>query len=194
MADKLAVIIPGIGYTKDRPLLYYSAKYLKSLGYEIVHIAFSDMPKDIMHDDEGKLLAVKLACAQTAEQLSKVSFDSYSDVVFVGKSLGTIAAAKYVSDNALPARQIWLTPVEKTFSFSSKDVLAFIGDADPWSDFSVIKKSAAEMSIPLCVIEGADHSLEVGNISKNISINNTIVTEIGKFLCSMHDKSATVVS
>ena len=38
------------------------------------------------------------------------------------------------------------------------------------------------MGIPLCVIEGADHSLEVGDITKNISINNTVVTEIGKFL------------
>ena len=33
---KLAVLFPGIGYHCDKPLLYYSKKYLKVYGYEII--------------------------------------------------------------------------------------------------------------------------------------------------------------
>ena len=32
---KLAVIFPGIGYTADKPLLYYSRRIAANLGYEI---------------------------------------------------------------------------------------------------------------------------------------------------------------
>ena len=115
---KLAIIIPGIGYTKDRPILYYSSKLLKESGYEILNVFFSGMPENIMRDDSLKLRAVELAFEQISEQLSKVNFSEYEDVVFVGKSLGTIAAAKYVSANGVRAKQIWYTPVEKTFSYN----------------------------------------------------------------------------
>ena len=32
MQNKLAVIFPGIGYTKDKPLLYYAGKLAKAAG------------------------------------------------------------------------------------------------------------------------------------------------------------------
>ena len=33
---KIACLFPGIGYTCDKPLLYYSWKLLKGLGWEVV--------------------------------------------------------------------------------------------------------------------------------------------------------------
>lgn len=41
--NKLAVIFPGIGYHSDKPLLYYSKKVAKRLGYEILDIRY-DIP------------------------------------------------------------------------------------------------------------------------------------------------------
>ena len=32
---KLAIIFPGVGYHKDKPLLYYSSKLVKGLGYDV---------------------------------------------------------------------------------------------------------------------------------------------------------------
>lgn len=166
---KLAIIIPGIGYTKDRPILYYSSKLLKESGYEILNVFFSGMPENIMRDDSLKLRAVELAFEQITEQLSKVNISEYEDVVFVGKSLGTIAAAKYVSANGVRAKQIWYTPVEKTFSYNSTNVLAFIGDADPWSDINVVRSEAERTGVTLEVYEACNHSLESGDILKDIS-------------------------
>ncbi len=165
---KLAIIIPGIGYTKDRPILYYSSKMLKESGYDILDVLFSGMPENIMRDDSLKIRAVELAYDQITEQLKNVNFSDYEDVVFVGKSLGTIAAAKYVSENGVAAKQIWYTPLEKTFSYDSKNVLAFIGDADPWSDINAIRSLALEKGITLEVYEACNHSLESGDILKDI--------------------------
>ncbi len=167
-SKKIAVIIPGIGYTKDKPILYYSSKLLKESGYEILDVFFSGMPENIIKDDSLKLLAVKLAYEQITAQLSDVKFSEYEDVVFVGKSLGTIAAAKYVSDNGIKAKQIWYTPLEKTFSYDSRNVLAFIGDADPWSDINAIRSEAARCGVSLVEYEACNHSLESGDILKDI--------------------------
>ena len=49
---KLAVILPGIGYHKDKPLLYYSAKLAQNSGYALRHIAYHDMPQKIMGSAE----------------------------------------------------------------------------------------------------------------------------------------------
>ena len=42
---KLAVFIPGIGYTVDRPLLYYSGKLSAQMGYEPKRLIFTGFPK-----------------------------------------------------------------------------------------------------------------------------------------------------
>ena len=37
---KLAVFFPGMGYTHDKPLLYYSGKLAKEHGYKIVRVEY----------------------------------------------------------------------------------------------------------------------------------------------------------
>ncbi len=182
---KLAVIIPGIGYGKDRPLLYYSARILKNSGFDLFQVEFHDMPSDILEDDELKKLAVQLACEQTEEQLTGVDFAAYQDIIFVGKSLGTIAAAKYVADHGIPARQIWLTPVEKSFSFGSDNVVAFIGDSDLWSDLGKVRRMAERLGVDLSVITGGyNHSLERGSLKSDLKALETVLTKIEDYVRS----------
>lgn len=38
---KIAVLFPGIGYTCDKPLLYYAAQIAAEQGYEIVKVNYS---------------------------------------------------------------------------------------------------------------------------------------------------------
>ena len=44
--SKIAVLFPGIGYHKDKPLLYYSMKIAKEDGYQPVYIDFSSIAWD----------------------------------------------------------------------------------------------------------------------------------------------------
>ncbi len=71
------------------------------------------------------------------------------DVLFIGKSIGTVVLSKWcASEHEINAKQIWYTPVEAAFSFHADNVVAFIGDADPWSDVDVIKEKADACGIP----------------------------------------------
>ena len=44
MSKKLAVFFPGIGYTTDKPLLYYSRKIASEQEYEIKLLPYKGFP------------------------------------------------------------------------------------------------------------------------------------------------------
>lgn len=52
MSRKLVCLFPGIGYACDKPLLYYSRKLLKEMGWEIVPVAYSGFPGKVKGDPE----------------------------------------------------------------------------------------------------------------------------------------------
>ena len=182
MEKKLACILPGIGYHKDKPLLYYATKLTVQLGYEVMHISYKDMPTKIQGDASMMRRAAEIAYAQTEEQLSVVDFSAYEDVLFIGKSIGTVALAKYVATHEIQAKQIWYTPVEATFSFDSKNVLAFIGDADPWSDLDVIREKVSKMEISLYNYPRCNHSLECDDVEQNILVLQDVMARSQAFI------------
>ena len=53
-APKLAVIFPGIGYTADKPLLYYTTRLAKKHGYQIQTVSYGALPENIQ-DDSAKM-------------------------------------------------------------------------------------------------------------------------------------------
>lgn len=181
-SDKLAVIFPGIGYHKDKPLLYYATKLVQNAGYEVISIEYHDMPQKIRGNIEMMKKAAMLACEQTTEQLSQVAFTDYEDVLFIGKSIGTVALSKYAADRRIKAGQIWYTPVEATFSFAAKEVIAFIGDADPWSDVDEVKKLAKEQKIRLYSYPDCNHSLECEEVDRNLEILRDVMQKTDRYI------------
>ena len=103
-------------------------------------------------------------------------------VLFIGKSIGTVALAKYAADHQIKAGQIWYTPVEATFMFVSRKTLAFIGDADTWSDVNEVKRLAGEKGIPLYSYAGCDHSLEGDSVTDNIGILRDVMRISEEFI------------
>ena len=59
MSDKkLAVFFPGIGYTNDKPLLYYSRKLAEERGYEVICMEYHDLPEKIKGNKEKMIQAL----------------------------------------------------------------------------------------------------------------------------------------
>ena len=162
--SKLAVIFPGIGYTADKPLLHYSRRIAVKLGYETRVMNYSGFPKKIQGDRARMEQSFQIALEQSEEMLSEVDFSSYEDILFIGKSIGTIAAAKIASDSPVKdrIRLVLYTPLEDTFSFDFGKAIAFTGDDDPWvgRDKSRIFSICEERGIPCTLIPYANHSLE----------------------------------
>ncbi len=166
---KLAVIFPGIGYHKDKPLLYYAARLVQALGYEIIHIDYHDLPGKLRGNRELMIKAVEMAYEQAVGQLDPGDLSGCEDLLFIGKSIGTVVLSKYISDHGLQARQIWYTPVEETFLFAAPDTVAFIGEADPMSDINRVLEAAKEKNVRLYTYPGGNHSLECGDVDTDIA-------------------------
>ena len=171
MSDKkLAVFFPGIGYTNDKPLLYYSRKLAEERGYEVICTEYHDLPEKIKGNKEKMIQAGNMAFEQCRELLKEIDFAVYDDVLFVGKSIGTVIAAQYAEKYVPTAGLVLYTPLEATFFADIRDAIAFIGEADPWSDLDEVKWLAAQKQVPLYTYSGCNHSLECSNWKKNIEI------------------------
>lgn len=174
---KLAVIFPGIGYHCDKPLLYYSSKAAKQLGYEIFRLSYSNMPEGVKGSPEKMRLAFEIALAQTEEQLKSVNFAGYEELLFISKSIGTAVASAYEQKHGVEPQNIFYTPVEETFGFGIHKGIAFCGTADPWAKSSVISQKCREHGIELFITENADHSLETGNAAADIETLQQVISK-----------------
>lgn len=179
-SKKLAVIFPGMGYTKDKPLLYYAGRIATAKGYEVLPIEYTKYFEGIKFTDEEKEKASAQAYEETERVLAGVRFEEYDSVVFIGKSLGTIYAARYASEHKLKVRHIWYTPLMYTYTFGEKDAVAFLGTSDPLSKVDEMKKVADENGIPLHTYEGGNHSIETENVLANIEIISAVMKETEK--------------
>ena len=93
-----------------------------------------------------------IALRQAEEMLAGVDFAEYDDVVFIGKSIGTIVAAKIAAESPAKERirQVLYTPLEDTFTFPIGKAIAYTGDDDPWvgKENSRIPALCEEQGIP----------------------------------------------
>ena len=184
--EKYAVFFPGIGYHKDKPLLYYSSRLLQTYGYQNHFIQYHDLPQKVKGDEEMMKKAFQIAVTQAVEQLEAVDFNRFKEIICVGKSIGTVVAAKYVEDFKIRARQIWYTPVERTFSFAGvdadKNIISFLGYADNWSDVERDKQMAEEKGIRQYMYPDSNHSLETDDVIKNIEIIRDVMDKTKGFI------------
>ncbi len=172
---KLAVFFPGIGYINDKPLLYYSRKMAQERGYEVICTEYHDLPEKIKGNKEKMIQAGNMAFAQCRELLKEIDFAVYDDVLFVGKSIGTVIAARYAEKHVPTAGLVLYTPLEATFFADIRDAIAFIGEADPWSDLDEVKRLAVQRHVPLYTYPGCNHSLECNSWKRNMEILGNVM-------------------
>ncbi len=165
----LALVLPGLGYTADMPLLYYSKLLLLNRSVDVLQL----MPATT--SPEFRALTAEsrqdwLRSDVLAGLEAGLTQRSYQGIVLVGKSIGSISVAL-----ALPAAQsrlstcaVWLTPLFREAivmdaALSCKGPSFFLcGGAD--STYlhdgldSILKANTKAIA---CVVPGADHSLEL---------------------------------
>ena len=178
--SKIAVLFPGIGYTCDKPLLYYSAKLAAEKGFEVVRVPYGNFPSNVKGNAEKMYQSFVSAREQSEEILKDVDWSSYDEIVFFSKSVGTVVALSYASEHGIDARQVLYTPLKETFKFpveagaadasdaGKSRVIAFHGTGDPWAQTEDIIKICEEKGVPLYLTKDANHSLECGKAIKDI--------------------------
>lgn len=186
---KLAVFFPGIGYTVDKPLLYFSRKLAADAGFEILLLPYTGFPQKVKGDRSKMEESWRIALSQSREMLSGILLSDFKEILFVGKSIGTAVAAEIASQS--PAqdriRFVLYTPLEETFAFPLGDALAFTGTADPWVRAGLIPELCHERKIPCHVVSDANHSLETGDIPEDLDNLKKIMKKTDRFI--RHGKS-----
>ena len=183
---RLAVVFPGIGYTADKPLLHYGRRLAERFGYETQVLAYGGFPKKIGGDKDKLQQCCEIALKQAEEQLADIDLLSYDDVLFIGKSIGTVAAAELAAHS--PARErirlLLYTPLEETFAFPLGDAVVFTGGGDPWVGGSEgrIPALCRERQIPCFVIEEANHSLETADPLRDVRNLEQIMHDSDAFI------------
>ena len=197
--SKIAVLFPGIGYTCDKPLLYYSAKLAAEKGFEVVRVPYGNFPSNVKGNAEKMYQSFVSAREQSEEILKDVDWSSYDEIVFFSKSVGTVVALSYASEHGIDARQVLYTPLKETFKFpvaaagaaeGSADAsdagksraIAFHGTGDPWAQTEDIIKICEEKGVPLYLTKDANHSLECGKAIKDIKTIRKVMRTVKEFL------------
>ena len=75
MDRKLAVFFPGIGYTIDKPLMYYSRKIAAAAGYEIKLLPYAGFPDKIQGDADRMQESYRIALTQSEEDAGRNGHD-----------------------------------------------------------------------------------------------------------------------
>lgn len=189
-SEKLAIILPGLGYTVLGSLLHYPAQLAFSHGYDVLKIQYQYDPTLSFDDVVSSLYEDVPQVLETVLQSH-----SYSDYCFIGKSLGTYAMDSVLQQSDFQnAISIWLTPllqedpVYLSMTARSAPGISFIGSADTCyvkDRYQALNDSSIQMNL----IPDANHALELSHsqANENLAILMGILNKIDHFLAA-HNK------
>jgi len=165
----LALMLPGLGYTADMPLLYYSKMLLLNRGVDVLQLMPATRSEEFQALD-WESRRNWLRSDMLAGLDAGLAQHNYAGIVLVGKSIGTICIALglQTAQSRLPICVGWLTPIfrEEIVMDAALSCIGpsffLCGGADNTfqaDKLDLILKSNQEAQA--LIINGADHSLEI---------------------------------
>ena len=107
--------------------------------------------------------------SRTEKALSGISLPDAGQILFISKSIGTVAATAFAKQHSVPARQLLFTPLADINRYvEDGNGLVFYGSGDSFADPDVIADICAARHLEAHCIEGANHSLETGHVASGL--------------------------
>lgn len=186
----LAILLPGLNYGCDLPLLYYPARLLLARGADVLRIEYASQRRADFRSAPATAGAALFADVSAACQAA-LAQRPYQQLTLVGKSLGTLALGHVLTADARlsSARAVWLTPLLHSDSLRAQITqwggpsLFVIGTADPYYDAARLAELQAATGGAAVVVEGADHSLELaGEVVQSLAAMTQVIQALQRFL------------
>ncbi len=177
---KLVVLFPGRNYSCDKPLLYYAGQVFRTRGYDVIRLNYNTILKGDKENVEG---LIDEAWPYVRDQLAKVDFSAYRDIVFVSKSMGTTLAGRAEEHFNIIVRHIFLTPIKSALKYMRTGrCIVIAGKNDKMLEERRLRIYAAQENIALKQFDDVGHSLECfDDISVTFAILMVIVRMYNEF-------------
>lgn len=182
MKKKIAVLFPGIGYTCDKPLLYYAGKIAVSKEYKLVKVEYGNFPSGIKENKEKMEKAFHCGLEQVEDILKDICWEEYEDILFVSKSIGTVISSAFARQHQLRVKNILFTPLKQTFLFADENGIVFHGTSDPWAVTADIIEGCEKLNLPIFLTEKGNHSLETGDVLEDLKNLEEIIGQVNEFI------------
>jgi hypothetical protein len=169
---RCAVVLPGIRYFSQAPLLWFAREAAQADGWSVVEVDERAPAEREPFEWMREQARGALAAAGDAET-----------VVVIGKSLGSVAATIHAGPG------IWLTPlldraeIAEALRTTEAPALLVGSPADPsWGQGRVPDNPALEV----IELPGLDHSLQVsGSPSSSLDALRTVTERVSSFLAAL---------
>ena len=164
----LAVVLPGLRYNCDKPLLYYTSQALAAREMDVLQVWADYTRPDITSLSQTDQTLRMVSDAQAAIQAG-VRARQYKRLILAGKSIGTLLMA-FILSQECPleiAATIWLTPllqipfVSDAIQKTTAPAMVAGGTADSTFDPTSVLSLEKLPNITMLRVVGGDHSLEI---------------------------------
>lgn len=156
---ELAILLPGLNYNCDMPLLYYATEHLYERDVDTLRVDFAYNRDEtfLAETDENRLEWLQEDGRAAIDY--GVQLGEYDRITIIGKSLGTISMG-WANPIDKPVRMAWLTPSIGGAGLRAQMVnckhpsFCLIGTKDRVYSEALIEELA---NMEVAVIDGADH-------------------------------------
>ncbi|SFC86537.1 Alpha/beta superfamily hydrolase [Bacillus sp. OV322] len=187
-SEKLAILLPGAGYTVQAPILHYSTGVFINKSFDVLQVKYqynNEFYADFSMDELSEAIKVDVHTVLDSVRAER----TYENVYLIGKSIGTIAMSSVLErEEFKKAKAIWLTPLIQredvlgSMAGSVNKGLFIIGDRDHHYSEEEFLKAAENPNITTRLIPNVNHSLEYEeDIVESIDVLKSIIKDIENF-------------
>ncbi|PKO05779.1 MAG: hypothetical protein CVU41_10175 [Chloroflexi bacterium HGW-Chloroflexi-3] len=190
--DHLVLVLPGLNYTCDMPMLYYATQIMLEVGADVVQVKYDYI--QARSGGSASTLNERFGDLQTdVTQIARLALmqRDYKRLTVIGKSLGTLAIPHLLQAD-LPLRPkicIYLTPILnelvpiRDLIQTCPSNLFVIGTNDRYFDQKLINQLITLNADNFMIIDGVNHSLEFpGDTSNSLEVLDKVIRRIQNFL------------
>jgi hypothetical protein len=190
-AKSICIMLPGLGYTTQRPLFHYATGVCLDQNVDVLHINYQFAKNDHfkkLPDSEQDQWMYEDVCAVADEILKDYSYDQ---VIVLSKSIGAIPMAKEWGRKHFTraALGIWITPLIKIDEVyqvllnTEVPSLCIIGDQDHHFVEERITSLENNHLIQTLVVPNTEHSLEVkGDVLETLEAMKEVMKSLEDFI------------
>jgi hypothetical protein len=184
-ADHLTMILPGLNYSCDMPLLYYAAQIMLEDGADVLQVKY-DYTQTRSVGSASTLTERFGRLAEDVIHIARIALEqrTYKHLTVIGKSLGTLAIPYLIhADLSLhPQTCVYLTPILHELVPAHDLIqtcscnLFVIGTNDRYYDPELIQRFRTSQPDNFLIIEGVNHSLEFPEDAlRSLEVLSTVV-------------------